>query len=735
MAKDIRVTLELDNSKFNRSINQSKTQVKGFEKSSVASLGSIRTAFLALGGAAVVKNIIAVGQSFQDLQTSLNFVTGGAENGAVAFDNLTKLATQTQFGVEELVQSFIILQGSGIKPTNDLFIAFADTAAVAQDQLGVLNSLVSLFSRVTSKGKLELEDLNKIADRGIPIFKILTDEFGKTIEEIKELAKTPEGQKELFAGIQSALEDTYGGLLQEKLKNSSIAFSNLEIAARRLASALFTSLGLDSTSAIEGLTDAINSLADNTAALESLGRALAGVGIALASFGALRGIRVAMNGLQKGITGVVQTIVGGGAAGGGILSALRQFIGTNVGGLVGLNGKIVDAAGKTTGLKRIFVGLGQGTFSIAGKFAALGRVLLRFAGPVGIAFAVVEGFNFLRKAFFGAEEATDELSTSLQNLNTTATETEEPLTKIKDVVGDFLKELDDKLVTIDNFNDAMKEVEHVFGGDKTVKGMADYNRAVQGVRNAFIDVVKPMEDAAEEARKQQEIQDELAAKLAQGEQAIQKFRDAFTGQALTTEELNEKQSELNALLSKYPELAEAIAKAQDDLDQAFSKNEGLNNFIDNLARAQKTLSDDLATALLEGEKPLEAFKDFFKSIISQILADIIRVQIIQPILSSIFGAFGMPISFGPGGSITRKKAVGGPVMKDTPYIVGERGPEMFVPNSAGSIMRNDLMGGGGSVTYNIQAVDARSFQQLVASDPEFIYSVTEAGRRRIPGRF
>ncbi len=238
-----------------------------------------------------------------------------------------------------------------------------------------------------------------------------------------------------------------------------------------------------------------------------------------------------------------------------------------------------------------------------------------------------------------------------------------------------------------------------------------------------------------EARKQQEIQDELAAKLAQGEQAIQKFRDAFTGQALTTEELNEKQSELNALLSKYPELAEAIAKAQDDLDQAFSKNEGLNNFIDNLARAQKTLSDDLATALLEGEKPLEAFKDFFKSIISQILADIIRLQIIQPILSSIFGAFGMPISFGPGGSITRKKAVGGPVMKDTPYIVGERGPEMFVPNSAGSIMRNDLMGGGGSVTYNIQAVDARSFQQLVASDPEFIYSVTEAGRRRIPGRF
>jgi hypothetical protein len=36
------------------------------------------------------------------------------------------------------------------------------------------------------------------------------------------------------------------------------------------------------------------------------------------------------------------------------------------------------------------------------------------------------------------------------------------------------------------------------------------------------------------------------------------------------------------------------------------------------------------------------------------------------------------------------------------------------------------------VTYNINAVDARSFRQLVASDPEFIYTVTQAGRRRIP---
>jgi len=46
------------------------------------------------------------------------------------------------------------------------------------------------------------------------------------------------------------------------------------------------------------------------------------------------------------------------------------------------------------------------------------------------------------------------------------------------------------------------------------------------------------------------------------------------------------------------------------------------------------------------------------------------------------------------------------------------------------------MSGGGvtNVTYNIQAVDASSFRSLVARDPEFIFNVTEQGRRSLPTR-
>jgi hypothetical protein len=61
-------------------------------------------------------------------------------------------------------------------------------------------------------------------------------------------------------------------------------------------------------------------------------------------------------------------------------------------------------------------------------------------------------------------------------------------------------------------------------------------------------------------------------------------------------------------------------------------------------------------------------------------------------------------------------------------MVGERGPEFI-----GGPANITPMGGSTTVNYNISAVDARSFQQLVAQDPSFIYAVTEQGRKSFAG--
>ena len=68
-------------------------------------------------------------------------------------------------------------------------------------------------------------------------------------------------------------------------------------------------------------------------------------------------------------------------------------------------------------------------------------------------------------------------------------------------------------------------------------------------------------------------------------------------------------------------------------------------------------------------------------------------------------------------------------------IVGESGPEIVRGPAAviGTQQSANMLGGGTTnVVYNIQAVDAPSFQNLVAQDPEFIFNVTRVGARRTP---
>lgn len=75
-------------------------------------------------------------------------------------------------------------------------------------------------------------------------------------------------------------------------------------------------------------------------------------------------------------------------------------------------------------------------------------------------------------------------------------------------------------------------------------------------------------------------------------------------------------------------------------------------------------------------------------------------------------------------------ATGGQIPAGRFGVVGERGRELISGPTTVTPFE-DLVS---NITYNINAVDARSFKELVASDPGFIYAVTQQGARGIPGR-
>ena len=104
----------------------------------------------------------------------------------------------------------------------------------------------------------------------------------------------------------------------------------------------------------------------------------------------------------------------------------------------------------------------------------------------------------------------------------------------------------------------------------------------------------------------------------------------------------------------------------------------------------------------------DPFKNGLKGMLSGFL-NVIRRMIAEAaaatILQSLFGGF-----IGQGGFLGAlagaliPRAMGGSVSAGTPYLVGERGPEMFVPGTSGNIVPNNKMGGVTvSPVYNIDA--------------------------------
>jgi hypothetical protein len=130
-----------------------------------------------------------------------------------------------------------------------------------------------------------------------------------------------------------------------------------------------------------------------------------------------------------------------------------------------------------------------------------------------------------------------------------------------------------------------------------------------------------------------------------------------------------------------------------------------------------------------------SFADFAKSVIQ----DLLKIQLKAAAMN-----FFKEASSGGGlmGSVAKLFgfADGGEPPIGRASIVGERGPELFIPKSAGTIVPNGglaMAGGGGDThihNYNIQAVDAKSVAQLFAENRMTMFGMVEQARRELPMR-
>lgn len=234
-------------------------------------------------------------------------------------------------------------------------------------------------------------------------------------------------------------------------------------------------------------------------------------------------------------------------------------------------------------------------------------------------------------------------------------------------------------------------------------------------------------------------------------EAGRSYSAQFEGMDLTTEQAQELANGLQQIADKYKLIADEQSK---NLEYSRSWEAGwkdaFDKYMDNATNAATRAGEVFSSITRNMESAIDrfvetgkfSFKDFARSIIQDLIKIELKAQATQILKAiggsgGIFSAIGSLFGFAEGGNP--------PINK--PSIVGENGPELFVPKSAGTIIPNGatqgIMNGIGTgavnapitnnyITNNISAVDAKSVAQLFAENRKTLLGTVEMARKELP---
>jgi hypothetical protein len=221
--------------------------------------------------------------------------------------------------------------------------------------------------------------------------------------------------------------------------------------------------------------------------------------------------------------------------------------------------------------------------------------------------------------------------------------------------------------------------------NRIVFNLENANNGVQMLEDGTKRITVPIAQAAESMSVFDRTTESTATNLTDLVQAAIKAKEAISAKTdvLLTIPVAAKPAVLS--LSQMTDILLSMEPAIDDVDKSVDKM--AMTMEDAKLRGVNNLENALVSLVTGATTAKDAFKDMARSI----LADLARIMIQQQIT--------LPLAQSMGFNVSGARAMGGPVTSGRPYLVGERGPELFVPNRNGGIVPNHQMSGGG-VTVN-----------------------------------
>ena len=321
-----------------------------------------------------------------------------------------------------------------------------------------------------------------------------------------------------------------------------------------------------------------------------------------------------------------------------------------------------------------------------------------------------------------------------------------------DELNSLLESNKDKLKNLEeSYKKAVESKSKYFDSGQAKQDRAELEIRIKILKNEQKDIAKKIELIGKEQtlvnkaqietekhadKRSRSMMDEMRLATASGDE--QKFileeqiklRDMLIGKLGTGKEA---MAEINRIMEiqtgHFEQQAEAMVNFRDELEK-------VNKIATGVANEVSKVGDTLVDAFLRGKAGALDFKNILRELIISIQKTIIQTLILDQVNKYVKGV--ITGIFSPK---VPAKAGGGTVQQGRPTLVGERGPELFVPNSAGSIRNNadtkSTMGGGGvSITQNLNfavgvtnTVRAEVMNMLPAIQQSTVQAVADAKQR------
>lgn len=620
-------------------------QVNAASKVAQAGVGSLKNAVAGLAASftavSAAKFVFAKTAEIESQTRSLQVLTGSVQQAKQIIEELQQLGAVTPFTSTELIDAAKRLQAFGVqaKDVVETTRRLADASGATGAEL---QGLVTAYGQVQAKGRLQGEELLQFQERGIALQEELRKMYGMTGEEFqKALSKGQISAKAVEVALQR-LTSTGG-----KYANGAIAQSD-------------TLSGKLST-----LQDGVDALARRigqalTPALKAIfNQAIAVVDAINAALAAGRG-----GGFTRSVGGA------------------RQFLN------IGATSQAVD---------RIAKGIGQITSQ---------------SNKTGIQqnLQALQQYQRLLQSV-GSDDPNANRAVQLQ--------------------GTILQKINENLAAQKQLQSSAKQ------GSKLFEAPA-LGGATGGGASGGSSKKTQAEKIADIAR--QEL--DLRLKLGIAQLRQNKEQEAFYNRQLALLDigqkkigLNQRESEIFAVMVQYNQAMKQIQEEQaqntlpkmvEKLSEAangYSKNLNLATELTEQQKRQKELADGIAgavgtgitsafSALIQGSQEFNAsLNQIASGVLVEIANQLLRIFVINQAINAISGLFGpktggfLPgVKFNPVAfSGINLRANGGSVAAGQPYLVGERGPELFMPGRSGGIAPTGSFGGVGNVVVNVDA--------------------------------